>query len=69
MKRINQAVKFGTGAALAALATTQAFAVDYSTEITKLGADTETNGGAMVAVVVGLAALGIVIGLIRRNGK
>ena len=50
MKRINSAVKFGTGAALAALATTQAFAVDVSSQITAEGADITANGGALIGL-------------------
>ena len=44
MKRINSAVKYGTGAALAALLSAQAFAVDVSAQITAEGADITSNG-------------------------
>lgn len=59
MKRMNSAVKYGTGAALAAFATTQAFAVDVSSQITAEGADITANGGALIGL--GLIMMGIML--------
>ena len=67
MKRINSAVKYGTGAALAALLTAQAYAVDVSADITAEGADITANGGALIGL--GLIMMGIMIayGMTKRG--
>ena len=59
MKRINSVVKYGTGAALAALLTAQAYAVDVSADITAEGADITANGAALIGL--GLIMMGIMI--------
>ena len=59
MKRINSAVKYGTGAALAALLTAQAYAVDVSADIAAEGADITANGTALIGL--GLIMMGIMI--------
>ena len=59
MKRINSAVKYGTGAALAAVLTAQAYAVDVSADITAEGADITANGAALIGL--GLIMMGIMI--------
>ncbi len=67
MKRINSAVKYGTGAALAALLTAQAYAVDVSADITAEGADITANGAALIGL--GLIMMGIMIayGMTKRG--
>ena len=59
MKRINSAVKYGTGAALAALLSAQAFAVDVSADIIAEGADITANGTALIGL--GLIMMGIML--------
>ena len=67
MKRINSAVKYGTGAALAALLTAQAYAVDVSADITAEGGDITANGAALIGL--GLIMMGIMIayGMTKRG--
>ena len=67
MKRINSAVKYGTGAALAALLTAQAYAVDVSADITAEGADITANGTALIGL--GLIMMGIMLayGMTRKG--
>ena len=67
MKRFNSAVKYGTGAALAALLTAQAYAVDVSADITAEGADITANGAALIGL--GLIMMGIMIayGMTKRG--
>ncbi len=59
MKRINSAVKYGTGAAMAALLTAQAYAVDVSADISAEGANITANGTALIGL--GLIMMGIML--------
>ena len=59
MKRINSAVKYGTGAAISALLTAQAYAVDVSADISAEGADITANGTALIGL--GLIMMGIML--------
>ena len=67
MKRINSAVKYGTGAALAAFLTAQAYAVDVSADISAEGADITANGTALIGL--GLIMMGIMLayGMTRKG--
>ena len=59
MKRFKSAVKYGTGAAMAALLTAQAYAVDVSADISAEGADITANGTALIGL--GLIMMGIML--------
>lgn len=66
---ISKGAKRLIGAASAAVASVPALAADYTNQISGMTDDVETNGGAIVLVVIAIAAVGVVIGLVRRGGR
>jgi hypothetical protein len=69
MKFLQNAKKFGLGAALAGSAMSASAAIDVAgvnTAITTAETSAQTVGTTVIAVVAGLAVVGIVIALVRK---
>ena len=69
-KTIRQRVSHGLAGATA---TTSAFALPTADMITKPITDTsalvDSTGGALITVIVGMVAFGLIIGMLMRKGK
>lgn len=72
MKYMNAAKKYGVGVATFGTATYALAAPDVesiTTAIDGVGANVDAVGGAFMTVLVGIAAFGLILGMISRKGR